>query len=168
MTLVNLPHIPELPSCLTGNAQLELETQRLIEAELCLRAATRHNEMAKWAHLNAAVQLAEQQISMPFQKLLWADERHTEETQAAILRDDEAESMSYFISEVVGFRKDRRHPCFDAEECERIRQLMAKYAAAIAETREKVSDALCAEDHDFWRVRQHMMAVNAEPISSAE
>ncbi|WP_075090037.1 hypothetical protein [Verrucomicrobium spinosum] len=168
ITLANPPFIPELPACLVPNARLELETQRLLEAELCLRAATRHNEMAKWAHLDAALQLAEQQISAPFQKLLWADERHTEETDAAILTGDEVEAMDYFIGTVVRSRKDRRHPAFDAEECEGIRQLLQKYAAAIAEKRERCDDATCAEDHDFWHVRQRMMEANAGPVRAAE
>ncbi|WP_038164876.1 hypothetical protein [Verrucomicrobium sp. BvORR106] len=168
ITLANPPYIPELPACLTPNARLETETQRLLEAELCLRAATRHSEMAKWAHLDAALQLAEQQISLPFQRLLWADERHKEETDASILSEEEVEAMGYFIGKVVRCRKERRHPDFDAEECKGIRGLLQKYAAAIAEKREHCEDATCAEDHDFWHVRQCMMAANAEPVRAAK
>ncbi|WP_050025109.1 hypothetical protein [Verrucomicrobium sp. BvORR034] len=161
VVLTNLPAVQELPACLQSSARFELERARLIEAELCLRAATRHAEMARWSDLDAALQLAEQQISLPLQKLLWADERHTEETDAAILDGDEVEAMGYFISAVVRSRKERRHPAFDAEECEGIRQLLQKYAAAIAEKREHCDDATCAEDHDFWHVRQCMLAANS-------
>lgn len=168
IALANPPYIPELPACLTSSERLDLETQRLLEAELCLRAATRHVEMAKWARLDAALQIAERDISLPFQRLLWADERHTEEVQVAILSSDEVEAMGHFISEVVRCRKERRHPAFDAEECEGIRQLMKKYSAAIAENRDSCKDAGCAEDHDFWFVRQHMMEANSESLRAAE
>ncbi|WP_038164614.1 hypothetical protein [Verrucomicrobium sp. BvORR106] len=161
MLLKSLPGVPELPGCLLANARFETERARLIEAELCLRAATRHAEMARWSDLDAALQLAEQQISLPLQKLLWADERHTEETDAAILSGEEVEAMGYFIGKVVRCRKERRHPDLDAEECEGIRELLQKYAAAIAEKREHCDDATCAEDHDFWHVRQCMLAANS-------
>lgn len=168
ITLANPPYLPELPACLAPNARFELETQRLIEAELCLRAATRHVEMAKWSHLDAALHIAEKEISLPFQKLLWADERHTEETEAALLDGEEVEAFTYFIGEIVKARKERRMLSMDADDCRIIAMLLAKYAAAIAESRDGVDDAACADDNDFWKVRQLMMVANADPVRTAE
>lgn len=169
MVLVEAPPLQSLPACVKSSPRFDAEHQRLIEAELCLRAAARHAETARYAQLEEALSLAEAQVARPFQILLWADERYAEEHDAALLDGEEVEALTYFIGDVQLFRREKRFPYFDAADCEIIARLHAKYADAIAEKR-----GLCDDpeeeplDHSFSHIWRHMIAANSEAVRSAE
>lgn len=158
------PSLPTLPGFLKPSPRFELERQRLLDAEACLRAATRHVELARAADVDAALQVVEAQVARPFQKLLWANMRHMDAGNPSLLGDDE-DTMTMFVQEIQRMRRERRFPVFAAQDAVCIRHLLADYPQAIA-TPGGWGDS---EDVDARAVREALARdVAGEPVRGGE
>jgi hypothetical protein len=116
-----------LPGFLKPSPRYLEERQRLSDAEACLRAATRHAEMARFGHLDAAWTLLEAQMVLPFEHLVSANDCHVEDGNASFLSEWEEEALRDYAMQARAWRKARQLPKWSELEAADITRLLALF-----------------------------------------
>lgn len=123
--------IQPLPPFLKSTPRYEEERQRLSDAEACLRAATRHAEMARNGHYQAAWDLLEKQVVLPFERLVEANNDHVNSGNEEFLSEWEDDALGDYSMVARALHKAKQLPKWTEEEIADITKLQRLFPEAL-------------------------------------